>query len=130
MKGVPKDLTETNLVYTTNWICHVGQMKVKSAELKTHLSQYLRMVQETGEGIEVCVRDKSVAYLSPAKEDPNCESRTVAIRKLEAAFQTVGITLSAPTTPATRIPLPTPTMAGDGRSDVCTVQEMRQHRDW
>lgn len=106
-------------------------MKVKSAELKTHLSHYLRLIQETGEGIEVCVRDKSVAYLSPAKEDPTSESRNAEIRKLEAAFQTVGITLSAPLTRMeTGIPLPTPTLAGDGRSDVCTVQEMRKHRDW
>jgi prevent-host-death family protein len=106
-------------------------MKVKSAELKAHLSHYLRLVQETGEEIEVCVRDESVAYLSPAKEGPGCESRKMEIRKLEAAFQTVGITLSAPLLPnATGIPLPTPTLAGDGRSDVCSVEEMRHHRDW
>jgi antitoxin (DNA-binding transcriptional repressor) of toxin-antitoxin stability system len=118
-------------VYMTNSTNEVGHMKVKSAELKTHLSHYLRLLQETGEEIEVCVRDKSVAYLSPAKEDPGSESRKVEIRKLEAAFQTVGITLSAPSLPnANQIPLPTPTLAGDGRSDVCTVEEMRNHRDW
>jgi len=43
-------------------------MKVKVGQLKTHLSRYLKDIRETGEPIEVCVREDTVAYLtSPAK---------------------------------------------------------------
>jgi antitoxin (DNA-binding transcriptional repressor) of toxin-antitoxin stability system len=40
-------------------------MKVKVGQLKTHLSRYLRNAQESGESIEVCVREDTVAYLTP-----------------------------------------------------------------
>ena len=105
-------------------------MKVKSAELKTHLSHYLRLVQETGEDIEVCVRETPVAYLTRTKEPPMNTALHLETRQLEAAFQTVGLALAAPAAlPATRrLPMPTP--AGDGRTDVDTTQEMRRQRDW
>ncbi len=42
-------------------------MKVKVGQLKTHLSKYLKDLRDTGEPIEVCVREDTVAYLtSPA----------------------------------------------------------------
>jgi len=41
-------------------------MKVKVGQLKTHLSRYLKDVKETGESIEVCVREDTVAYLTPS----------------------------------------------------------------
>lgn len=40
-------------------------MKVKVGQLKTHLSRYLKNVRDTGEPIEVCVREDTVAYLTP-----------------------------------------------------------------
>ncbi len=39
-------------------------MKVKIGELKTHLSKYVQSVRDGGEPIEVCVRGKTVAYLT------------------------------------------------------------------
>ncbi len=38
-------------------------MKVKIGELKDQLSHYLRIVRETGQDVEVCVRDEPVAML-------------------------------------------------------------------
>jgi prevent-host-death family protein len=106
-------------------------MQVKSAELKTHLSHYLRHVQETGEDIEVCVRETPVAYLTRTKEAPMNTAQQLETRQLEAAFQTVGLTLAAPTTlPSTTRRMPIPTLAGDGRTDVDSTQEMRNQRDW
>jgi prevent-host-death family protein len=114
----------------TNSINQHGHMQVKSAELKTHLSHYLRLVQETGEDIEVCVRETPVAYLTRTKEPPMNTALHLETRQLEAAFQTVGLAMAAPAAlPATRrLPMPTP--AGDGRTDVDTIQEMRRQRDW
>jgi len=106
-------------------------MRVKSAELKTHLARYLRLVQETGEEIEVCVREKPVAYLTPAREEPMNAARNLEIHRLEAAFQAVGLTLAAPASPpAAEIHLPMPALAEDGRADLCTVEEMRGQQDW
>lgn len=105
-------------------------MQVKSAELKTHLSHYLRLVQETGEDIEVCVRETPVAYLTRTKEPAMNTAQHLETRQLEAAFQTVGLALAAPTVLPTTRRLPMPTSAGDGRTDVDTTQEMRRQRDW
>ena len=83
-------------------------MQVKSAELKTHLSHYLRLVQETGEDIEVCVRETPVAYLTRTKEAPMNTAQQLETRQLEAAFQTVGLTLAAPVAlPSTTRRMPT-----------------------
>ena len=109
-------------------------MQVKSAELKTHLSHYLRLVQETGEDIEVCVRETPVAYLTRTKEAPVNAALNLEARQLEAAFLTVGLTLVSPLAAPSLHPeprrLPTPTIAGDGRTDLNTVEETRQQRDW
>jgi antitoxin (DNA-binding transcriptional repressor) of toxin-antitoxin stability system len=109
-------------------------MQVKTAELKTHLSHYLRLVQETGEDIEVCVRDTPVAYLTRTKEVSMNSTQQNVSRQLEAAFQTVGLTLVAPAGAPAGLPsprrLPTPNISGDGRTDVATIQETRRQRDW
>lgn len=118
----------------TNIKDQLGHMQVKSAELKTHLSHYLRHVQETGEDIEVCVRDTPVAYLTRLNRTQEAPMNTTPrpdTRQLAAAFQTVGLTLSSPVTPLpAERPLPRPTLAGDGRADVSTVTETRSQRDW
>jgi prevent-host-death family protein len=118
----------------TNSINQLGHMQVKSAELKTHLSHYLRLVQETGEDIEVCVRETPVAYLTRTKEDPMNTALNLKTRQLEAAFQTVGLILVAPAPPPTPHPTsphqPAPSVAGDGRTDLDTIQETRRQRDW
>ena len=41
----------------------LGRMKVKIGELKDQLSHYLRIVRETGQDVEVCIRDEPVAML-------------------------------------------------------------------
>jgi hypothetical protein len=51
-------------------------------------------------------------------------------RRLKAALLTAGLTLAPPAAPPTTRRLPTPTLAGDGRTDVDTIQEMRRQRDW
>jgi antitoxin (DNA-binding transcriptional repressor) of toxin-antitoxin stability system len=109
-------------------------MRVKTAELKTHLSHYLRLVQETGEDIEVCVRDTPVAYLTRTKEVSMNTALQIESREIEAAFQTVGLTLVAPAGAPTGHPsprrMPIPSISGDGRTDVDTIQETRRQRDW
>jgi antitoxin (DNA-binding transcriptional repressor) of toxin-antitoxin stability system len=49
-------------------------MKANVADLKAHLSEYLRQVTETGEPIAVCVRNQPVAELralTQVKPKPN-----------------------------------------------------------
>jgi len=43
-------------------------MKVKVGQLKAHLSRYLKDVRDTGDPIEVCVREDTVAYLTPSRK--------------------------------------------------------------
>ncbi len=107
-------------------------MQVKTGELKTHLSHYLRHVQETGEEIEVCVREQPVAYLTRSKEDTMNATHQIERRQLETAFQTVGLTLVKPAlnvSGSTRL-RPQPQLAGDGRTDVDSTAEMRRLRDY
>ncbi|MCB1207904.1 MAG: hypothetical protein KDK97_01195 [Verrucomicrobiales bacterium] len=107
-------------------------MQVKTGELKTHLSHYLRHVQETGEEIEVCVREQPVAYLTRAKDDPMKATHQIERRQLETAFQTVGLTLVKPAlnvSGSARL-RPQPQFAGDGRTDVDSTAEMRSQRDY
>jgi antitoxin (DNA-binding transcriptional repressor) of toxin-antitoxin stability system len=109
-------------------------MRVKTAELKTHLSHYLRLVQETGEDIEVCVRDTPVASLTRTKEVSMNTALQIESRQLETAFQTVGLTLVAPVAAPSEQPItrrmPTLSISGDQRTDVDTIQETRRQRDW
>ena len=115
----------------TNIDDQVGRMRVKSAELKTRLSHYLHLVHETGEEIEVCIREKPVAYLTRTKEHSMNDAEDSRIRELEAAFRSAGLTLDAPVSflPAEGR-LPKPQIAGDGRADLDTVEEMRRQHDW
>ena len=109
-------------------------MRVKTAKLKTHLSHYLRVVQETGEDIEVCVRDTPVAYLTRSKEASVDAASKMASRQLEEAFQLAGLTLIAPLVArpgqAGVRRLPAPQISGDERTDIDTTQETRRQRDW
>ena len=70
----------------------------------------------------------------PPKEAPMNTALQIESRQLEAAFQSVGLTLVAPAVapsgqPSTRR-LPTPSISGDERTDVDTIQETRRQRDW
>lgn len=128
---IPLRHARTNFVYTTILDDYVGRVRVKSAELKTRLSHYLHLVHETGEEIEVCIREKPVAYLTRTKDHPMNAADDPGIRELEAAFRTAGITLVGPVSPPTaENRLPVPRVAGDGRSDLSTAEETRRQRDW
>ncbi len=107
-------------------------MQVKTGDLKTHLSHYLRHVQETGEEIEVCVREQPVAYLTRTKEDPMNASLQIEHRQLATSFKTVGLTLVAPAVEglSPRRLRPQPQIAKDGDIARDSVSEIRSQRDW
>jgi antitoxin (DNA-binding transcriptional repressor) of toxin-antitoxin stability system len=105
-------------------------MKVKVGELKTHLSKYLRQMQESREAIEVCMREEPVAYLTPLSggvpgADP---SRAVLERRLAEVGLSLANGAGAVANPREFKPVPSP--PGDGREGVDTVREMREAKDY
>ena len=108
----------------------VGLVKVKTGELKARLSHYVRWVRESGEGIEVCVREQPVAYLSalPAAARPDAEGAD--LRQLRARLSAAGLVLARELPASGALPTVTASPAGDGRTDISTVEEMRAERDW
>lgn len=101
-------------------------MKVKVGQLKAHFSKYLKSVQETGESIEVCVREKGVAYLAPL---PGSEPAGPLVDKqLEARLESAGLRVTHWGSSAEF--QPTPGKAGDGKSLSNTIVAMRDERDW
>lgn len=108
-------------------------MRVKTAELKNRLSHYLRWIQESGESIEVCLRDRTVAVLRPLDLVMQREGAAGQREReaLQGQMSTVGLSYEAPVVPRTGGRLePEPQEAGDGRLDCRTVEEMRSERDW
>ena len=102
-------------------------MKVKVGQLKTHLSKYLREIQETGETLEVCVREKPVAYLMPVQDEmhPNAHLRPEILKELRRD----GILLTPAKRPKDRW-VPKPGKARDGLEIENTIVAMRRERDW
>jgi prevent-host-death family protein len=101
-------------------------MKVKVGQLKAHLSKYLKSVQETGEPIEVCVREKGVAYLAPL---PGRESAGSPVDKqLEARLNSAGLRVTQWGTSTDFQPIPA--QAGDGKTLPNTIVALREERDW
>ncbi|TVP80772.1 MAG: hypothetical protein EA353_03025 [Puniceicoccaceae bacterium] len=106
-------------------------MKVKVSELKTHLSSYLKNIEEAGE-IEVCLREEPVAYLVPVGAKGQMGEKLLAekvcvvglILQRSAGGMGAGVSHTA-TRPAF---VPVPEVAGDGRTDISTVQSMREER--
>lgn len=108
----------------------VGLMKVKVGELKTHLSKYLRQLQESREPIEICLRDEPVAYLTAAKikKSPDMVKQAEVERDLAEA----GLVLIRKS-PADEGPAgfdPRPVRAGDNRTDLETVCQMRKEKPY
>ena len=109
-----------------------------TSQLKTHLSRYLRELQDGGEPIEVCVREETVAYLTPAKGGvgPDEPSLDREIKLLEENLRAAGLRLDAASWRRNwqgRQDAPMvdpPPAAGDGRTDINTVAQMRQGRPW
>lgn len=112
-----------------NIIDHIDRMKVNSAELKMHLGRYLRDVEQGQLPLEVCIRDRTVAYLVPANlagQWPESPERAEALPFL--SLKQAGFKVEMATNPAgVQI---RPVLAGDGRNHVVTVEEMRRGRDW
>lgn len=107
-------------------------MKVKIAELKNRLSYYLRQVTESGEAIEVCARDETVALLSPVVPGASPSSDRAVQREEEALrrrLAAVGLVLEGPAGSAKLLAIEAQ-LAGDGRRDVPTVTAIRGERDW
>ncbi|MEX2606635.1 MAG: hypothetical protein WD708_04755 [Kiritimatiellia bacterium] len=101
-------------------------MKVKIAELKTHLSKYVQSLRESGEPIEVCVREQTVAYLTKANtaSSPSVE----ADRQLADRLKRKGILLqSSGFVTSRRLK---PGQPGDGKQVENSVVEIRKEKDW
>jgi prevent-host-death family protein len=108
-----------------------GHVKVKTAELKAHLSQYLKGVRDSGEPLEVCVREETVAYLVSARSD--MKAKIQAARKLadlQDRLRGSGISLGAAPLVSSALPEICPVAAGDGREDISTVSEVRASKGW
>lgn len=104
-------------------------MRVKTAELKANLSRYVRQVRESGEPIEILLRDETVAYLTPAPTaNSNSREEQAERMRLERAFAGAGLACER----SSQHPLsrPKPTLAGDGSSAIDSISVMRAEKDW
>ena len=105
-------------------------MRVKTAELKANLSRYVRHVRESGEPVEIFLRDELVAYLTPAEGAHHLTPDEMAKqRDLESSFSEAGLICQL-ARPAVKIPAVNPSVAGDGREDRVTVAELRAEKAW
>ncbi|AKJ64466.1 hypothetical protein [Kiritimatiella glycovorans] len=101
-------------------------MKVKVGELKAHLSRYLRELEGQDEPLEVCVRERTVAYMVPAGGENEVKDER---RRLHARLKQAGLILSEHPSDGDS-DLNPPVTAGDGREDINTVQKMRGAKSW
>jgi antitoxin (DNA-binding transcriptional repressor) of toxin-antitoxin stability system len=99
-------------------------MKVKIAELKTHLSKYVQALREGGEPVEVCVREQTVAYLTKAQPASSVE----ADRQLADRLQRKGILLHRSGFVTSR--RLEPGLPGDGKKVENSVVAIRKEKDW
>jgi len=107
-------------------IGHVDHMRVMSTELKTHLGKYLREVEQNRVTLEVCLRDRTVAYLVPAI-GPLPVGASHSPRE---ALSLAGIRLDSSSPRRAKAQISPPVLAGDGREDLSSVSAMRGDRDW
>lgn len=105
---------------------HDNHMKVNSAEFKMRLGYYLRTVEQSGETLQVCIRDRVVACLVPSSQQSNRSGRVALVQALEKA----GLKVTLKRDLAQPLELPEPSLAGDGRDDLHSVEMMRTERDW
>ena len=122
---IPEMVKWTCLVKISN---HNSHMRVKIGELKAKLSSYLKLVRESGESIEVCAREDPVAYLVPLGREGDSEAAR-GVEELRERLAVRGLVLGGG--PVAEKPRrPDPSLAGDGREDVMSVERMRESRDW
>lgn len=101
-------------------------VKVRVGQLKAGLSKYLRTVRETGEPIEVCVREKRVAYLTPAAQEKGTDA--ASRRAIEAQLQRHGLSVVQWRRKPELDLQPEP--PGDGNVSPNSVVAMRREKDW
>jgi len=106
-------------------INQVNLMKVKIGELKTHFSKYLRRIGETGQSIEVCIREEPVAYLNPVKTSGASDS---AKRELAEQLSAAGIRVCQWGREAVEL-------GSGGRAEIPakgpnSIETIRQERSW
>lgn len=94
-------------------------------EAKTHLSRLVKEVNETGEPLELCVREETVAYLMPAKKRSQEE---IEREELQKKLKEVGLIMTKwPKTPPSPCPVqPTESPLREGNA----VLEMRAEKDY
>ena len=88
-------------------------MKVKIGELKDQLSHYLRIVRETGQEVEVCVRDEPVAMLQSMEHAQRTPPDALAA-KLKDKLSAKGLLWRQGNGEEDGLPEVQPTAAGDG----------------
>lgn len=103
-------------------------MKIKVADLKANLSRHLRQLRQTGEVIEVCVREDSVAYLSPVHKKGAEEARAEDAMRLR--LRRSGLILAKEGSPPAPLAPQSAAVAGDQRTDLSTVSALRAEKDW
>ncbi len=100
-------------------------MKVKIGELKTHFSKYLRKIAETGQSIEVCIREEPVAYLNPVKASSASDpARSELAERLSAAGIRVSQWGSEP------VKLQSGGQAKAPAKGPNSIETIRKKRDW
>lgn len=103
-------------------------MRVKTADLRNNLSQYLRKVREEEATIVVCDRDRPVAMLSPVADESDLEwERHKA--GMQALAKRTGMPVRVPAKRPVE-PGSGPLAAPDGRTDINTITTMREERDY
>ena len=106
-------------------------MRVKVAELKSRLSHYLREVGESGQDIEICVRETPVAYLVARRKEAALDPAEQAeAARLREALAAAGLALDS--APVITGPLPPvrPILVAKGSSQTTTVSRIRREREW
>jgi len=101
-------------------------MRVKIGELKTHFSKYVQSLREGGDPIEVCVRDKTVAYLTRSKDEETADLQMG--KKLAEKLERRGLRLrQLGRVRATGV---SPGEPGDGCEMQNSIVAIRSEKDW
>lgn len=94
-------------------------------EAKTHLSKLVKQVNETGEPLELCVREETVAYLVPAKKKTDEELER---EEMEKKLKEVGLVMVQwPKKPPRPFPVKLP---DEPLREGNAVLEMRAEKDY
>ena len=105
-------------------------MKIRVVDLKTNLSKVLREIQSSGETLEVCVRESTVAYLTPVHPKKGETNPAHDINRLTNSLADVGLILTGPHLQNERVARPKIHRAGDDQIDITTIGVIRSEKDW